>query len=168
MDCGKIESSDDDGGKREINLGIDAHMQRIASQKIIYRAVDNDDTNSDTVKNKYSRIMNFDAGLRRAVEAGHRPHMLYGSMEASCHLPVKVLPPLSFSFAEEYNPLQGNLSYEGDRKKIRELMLQLEPFLKKKRSKTEYTGERDSSGAPHGFGRVSRCLRIVVAKKMEN
>ncbi len=77
-----------------------------------------------------SRFSRFAAGLRIAAEAGRRPHLLYGTKESVKLKMPMVLPPLLNSYLDEYNPAKGDLTVDGDREKIMELMEILKSYMK--------------------------------------
>ena len=84
------------------------------------------------------RRENFSAGLRRITSNGWRPHFLYGTMESEVHMPVKVMPPLSYTFIDSYSPLDGGLSVESDRVKISQFMDDLSSHIA--HAKNAYVG----------------------------
>ena len=100
-----------------------------------------------------ARRENFSSGLQRIAANGWRPQFLYGTMEQELGLPAKVMPPLSYTFVEKFNPVLGGLSVESDRDKIKVFLNELEPFIAK--AKTVYKGERDTdTNLKSGSGQI--------------
>jgi hypothetical protein len=94
------------------------------------------------------RVSIFAAGLRSAMLAGRRPHLLYGSSESAEKKPCIVLEPLQNSYFDEFKPVNGTITKESDRIKIGQLMEELEI----KKVVEEYVGGRDAGGLKVGFG----------------
>jgi hypothetical protein len=100
-------------------------------------------------KDSPTRLNKFAAGLKFQRQEGRRPHILYGSKEkADLRAPI-ILPPLQYSFFDQYHPEKGTLTREQDRLKIRELVKDLLPYVKKVERK--YEGEF-LNGQRHGKG----------------
>ena len=59
--------------------------------------------------------------MKGSLEAGRRPHILYGTKENADRWPPLFLPPMLHSTFEEYNPDKGTLTKEEDRHRIRRL-----------------------------------------------
>ena len=85
------------------------------------------------------------------MQAGRRPHLLYGTREYKLngYTPIQ-LPPLQNSWFDNYNPVKGKLTIESDREKIQQLVTGIEPYMK--RVVVGYTGERNAAGQMHGRG----------------
>ena len=94
------------------------------------------------------RVSLFAAGLRSAMLAGRRPHLLYGSSESAEKKPCIVLEPLQNSYFDEFKPVNGSITKESDRIKIAQLMEELEI----KKVAAEYVGGKDAWGLKEGFG----------------
>ena len=99
-------------------------------------------------KDSAARIDKFKAGLFSSVQAGRRPHLLYGTKEHKDNRPPLQLPPLQNSWFDNYNPVKGKLTKESDREKIQLLVTDIEPYMK--RVAVGYTGERNAAGRMHG------------------
>jgi hypothetical protein len=84
---------------------------------------------AEIVKKKTSR---FKHGLRTAQMNGVRPHFLFGSREKRERLNPIQLQPLQreYSFFSQYHPSQGFMTVASDKKKIEELLDELNPYLK--------------------------------------
>lgn len=76
-------------------------------------------------------------------------HNAFGNI-ALCR--PEVLPPLAHSYLETLSPDLGSLSYESDRQKIRQLMLELHPYIVGHVYEYGYAGEYSVSGKRHGIG----------------
>ena len=102
-------------------------------------------------KDSTTRMTKFKAGLLSSLQAGRRPHLLYGTREHKLvgFNPVQ-LPPLQNSWFYNYNPVKGKLTKESDREKIQQLVNDIEPYMK--RVIVGYTGERNVEGQMHGRG----------------
>ena len=102
-------------------------------------------------KDSAARMTKFKAGLLSSMQAGRRPHLLYGTNEHKlvAYNPVQ-LPPLQNSWFDNYNPVKGKLTKESDREKIRQLVTDIEPYMK--RVVEAYDGERNAAGQMHGRG----------------
>jgi hypothetical protein len=99
-----------------------------------------------------SKCARLKAGLRYAIEAGRRPHFLFGTKEwIGDSLPI-TLPPLLSSYFEEWSPLKGSLTKEEDRAKIQELIDGLAAYMKW--AKVGYSGSLDDAGRRHGTGKM--------------
>jgi hypothetical protein len=98
------------------------------------------------------RKAKMEGGLLHQLNAGRRAHILYGSKNRD-ELPV-VLSPLQNSLFEEYNPANGYVSFEKDKETIKQLVKDLEPYMKQ--LKVGYEGERNAVGVPHGKGTMIR------------
>ena len=98
------------------------------------------------------RIQQFKAGLLTSIQAGRRPHILYGSCEDTRKGPVWILPPLQNSWFSRYNPIEGKLTKETDRVAVKMLVDDLLPYMTF--TKEGYEGEK-VNGKMHGKG-ISR------------
>jgi len=101
--------------------------------------------------------MAFRGGLMNAIHRGYRPHYVYGEKqycEVGHGIPYQ-LSPLSNSHLDKFSPEKAiaNLTKEADAEKIRSLMIDLEPFIK--RVKVGYEGERNEDGNKHGTGKYT-------------
>ena len=98
-----------------------------------------------------ARTTKFKAGLLSSMQAGRRPHLLYGTREHKLvgYNPIQ-LPPLQNSWFDNYNPVEGKLTKESDREKIQQLVTDIEPYMK--RVEVGYTGEKNAAGKMHGRG----------------
>jgi hypothetical protein len=112
------------------------------------------------------RRENFTAGLKRITNSGWRPHFLYGTYEQDNNLPVKVMPPLSYSFIDSYNPLGAGLSVETDRKKIKHFLEDLQPFIAK--AKNTYTGAIGKDQKKSGKGKFTYADGSIFDGVFEN
>ena len=102
-------------------------------------------------KDSAARMTKFKAGLLSSMQAGRRPHLLYGTREHKLvgYNPIQ-LPPLQNSWFDNYNPVKGKLTKESDREKIQQLVTDIEPYMK--RVVEGYDGERNAAGQMHGRG----------------
>ena len=102
-------------------------------------------------KDSAARMTKFKAGLPSSMQAGRRPHLLYGTKEHKLvgYNPIQ-LPPLQNSWFDDYNPVKGKLTKETDREKIQQLVTDIEPYMK--RVVVGYDGERNAAGQMHGRG----------------
>jgi hypothetical protein len=102
-------------------------------------------------KDSAARMTKFKAGLLSSMQAGRRPHLLYGTKEHKRvgHNPTQ-LPPLQNSWFDNYNPVKGKLTKESDREKIQQLVNDIEPYMK--RVVEGYDGERNAADQMHGGG----------------
>ena len=100
-------------------------------------------------KDSAARMTKFKAGLLSSMQAGRRPHLLYGTREYVGYNPMQ-LPPLQNSWFDDYNPVKGKLTKESDREKIQQLVIDIEPHMK--RIIEGYDGERNAAGQMHGRG----------------
>jgi hypothetical protein len=96
-----------------------------------------------------NNIDKFQAGLRSAILAKRRAHLLYGSRELALQLPPLVLEPLQNSYFEQYDPLKGSITKVKDFEKIKELMNELTII----RATESYDGKLDSDGRRVGYGK---------------
>ena len=94
----------------------------------------------------------FAAGMKVAYTLNRRPHALFGTKESINHESLIIVPPLKDTYLDETHPLDGFLSQNKDRMKIRMLMESLPAGLVK-RVQPDYTGERNEQGEMHGRGR---------------
>jgi hypothetical protein len=102
------------------------------------------------------RTRKMDAGLKIHRENGTRPHIIYGSRESakesSC---VIFLPPLQKDYFKMYHPEQGHLTKSSDKTTIRQLIENLQSYMKTESYCLGYTGEM-KAGFMHGRG-ILRC-----------
>ena len=96
------------------------------------------------------KIKLFKNALSHAACQGRRPHFLYGSKELYENRQPLCLPPLKYSYLDDYNPIDGELSYEEDRYKIKSLVSELQPYINDNKLVVGYTGPRNLVGKPHG------------------
>jgi len=96
-----------------------------------------------------SRIRQFKAALLASVQAGRRPHLLYGSCEQKTGNPIRILPPIQNTWFKRFNPVNGKLTKETDRKVVHTLVDELLPLMKF--VKPGYEGET-RNGKRHGRG----------------
>ena len=109
--------------------------------------------NVPVIKNTIDRLSKFKNALAHAASQERRPHFLYGSKELNENKQPICLPPLQHSYLEKYNPIDGDLSYEDDRKKIQMLLTELQPDIEAKKLVIGYVGPVDENGRPHGLGK---------------
>ena len=109
--------------------------------------------NVPVIKNTINRLSKFKNALAHAASQERRPHFLYGSKELNESKQPICLPPLQHSYLEKYNPIDGDLSYESDRKKIQMLLTELQPDIEAKKLVVGYVGPVDENGRPHGVGK---------------
>jgi hypothetical protein len=83
------------------NQGDHAYLNRSWCRVEMYFAANVPLNPSDAV-----RVSNFKAALLSSIQAGHRPHILFGSCELKRKAPVIVLPPLSNMYFDEFNPIR--------------------------------------------------------------
>ena len=103
-------------------------------------------------KDSAARMSKFKAGLLSSMQAGRRPHLLYGTREHKQvgRTPIQ-LPPLQNSWFDKYNPVKGKLTKETDREKIQKLVTDIEGRYMQ-RVVEAYDGERNAAGQMHGRG----------------
>ena len=109
--------------------------------------------NVPVLKNTKDRILKFKNALAHAALQERRPHFLYGSKELNESKQPICLPPLQHSYLEKYNPIDGDLSFEDDRKKIQMLLTELQPDIDAKKLKVGYLGPVNVFRRPHGVGK---------------
>jgi len=109
--------------------------------------------NVPVLKNTKDRMLKFKNALAHAASQERRPHFLYGSKELSESKQPICLPPLQHSYLEKYNPIDGDLSFEDDRKKIKMLLTELQPDIDAKKLKVGYVGPVSATSRPHGVGK---------------
>ena len=126
------------------NQGDHAYLNRSWCRVEMYFAANVPLNPSDAI-----RVLKFKAALLSSIQAGHRPHILYGSCEQKTNRPVIVLPPLSNSYFDEFNPIEGKLTKESDRENVRQLVEELLPYMT--RIQAGYEGEM-KDGKQHGRG----------------
>jgi hypothetical protein len=78
-----------------------------------------------------SRQLKMRAGLLLQRKRGNRPHFWYGSKFKAERRAPQLLPPLQNSFFEEFHPVKGNLTVASDKEKIKQLVIDLEPYMRK-------------------------------------
>ena len=89
--------------------------------------------------------------MKFALEQGRRPHLLYGTRESVKKSPIKILEPLQNNSLATFNPINGSITKDSDRVKIKELMDALTPYLKE--MVVGYSGEKNAAGKMHGEGK---------------
>jgi hypothetical protein len=77
------------------------------------------------------RMEKFKLGLLSSVQAGRRPHLLYGTHEHKKGFYPIHLQPMRNSWFDNYNPVDGKLTKESDRVNIRSLVRDIEPHMKR-------------------------------------
>lgn len=76
------------------------------------------------------RQQKFKGVLQLGCTNGVRSHFVYGTRENKAGLSGRVLKPVEAgSFLETYDPLEGYLSVESDRKKIEQLICHIKPYF---------------------------------------
>mmetsp|Transcript_59587 Transcript_59587/g.141783 ORF Transcript_59587/g.141783 Transcript_59587/m.141783 type:complete len:461 (+) Transcript_59587:135-1517(+) len=88
--------------------------------------------------------------LYKALQAGRRPHFLYGTKELHMDRPPKSLPPLMNSFFQQYSPETGLLTKESDRVLIQTITRNARKNAVDQ--KEMYEGGVDDQGLKHGNG----------------
>ncbi len=134
-------SSSGSGGNENPHLG-QLHISHSAIIRAAERMVDID-------KERRSK---FTAGLGRIIANGWRPQFVYGTLEMENNLPLKVMPPLSYSFLKQYNPMSGNCSVISDKLKILAFLTDLKPFINKAEAKFTRSRSHSHSGSGSGSG----------------
>lgn len=91
----------------------------------------------------------FDGGLAFHCQMNRRPHFLFGHREMALGSGPLILPPLQYSYFNDYHPLKGNLSVASDIDHIQTLIDELMPYMDRKLG---YVGELDAEGLKRGHG----------------
>jgi len=96
-----------------------------------------------------SRAAKLSGDLLLAKKENRRPHIVYSSYSSLLRIDPVVLPAHSpvFSVAD------AQLTCEGDRVLLQQLLEDLRPYLKR-HDEERYEGERDAQGQRHGRGRA--------------
>lgn len=93
----------------------------------------------------------FAAGTKTAISLRRRPHILYGSKESENGDSLIFLPAMQDTYLSETSPMQGHLTNEDDRQRIKDLMDSFAYHVKT--SQVGYVGSRNEQGLKHGYGK---------------
>lgn len=93
----------------------------------------------------------FRAGFAFQRDEGRRPHLIYGTKQFQENLPPIILPPLQYSYFDQYHPEKGCLTKESDRIHIQHLVEELQQYIKE--VKVGYEGDL-KDGKRHGEGKM--------------
>lgn len=86
-------------------------------------------------------------GMKSALLSNRRPHFLFGTRESRLLADSHCLPPLQNSFFTRYNPVaHGETSDADDKEKIRQLVLQLQPYIEEHSAQAGFIPDVTSSG----------------------
>jgi hypothetical protein len=99
-----------------------------------------------------SKISKYSGCLKRLADLGQRPHFIYGHREHALQQAPLNLAHLQNTYFEDYHPMKGELTDEGDRVIIQTLVQELEQRYAQQFI-MGYLGDYDEKGYQNGAGR---------------
>lgn len=154
-DNGHINNYFDDYNAKSWNSGEQAYLNRAWCRlEMLYAASIPLHHGGLTLRGQQQQqrqvSVQFHGSMGFHILAGRRPHLIFGTHEASKGLPPIVLPPLQHAFFDRYSPRLGCVTELSDMKRVEKLLLLLTPLLQA--VTTGYRGDFNRAGEMHGYG----------------